>query len=88
MMNVTGFSKQEALPKKELYGWSWNNLASVDMVEKLSLPKKQCTHSYCIHWSESSRNIKVIRTVRVHFTIGTYSDFVIAMLCPCKLVLS
>jgi hypothetical protein len=57
-------------------GGSCNNLASIDMVEKLALPTQQRPHPYYIQWFESSRKIKVIRTARVHFTIGTYSDFV------------
>ncbi|XP_071676944.1 uncharacterized protein [Lolium perenne] len=69
---------------------SCNNLASVDMVEKLSLPTRQRTHPYYIQWFESSRNLKVTRTTRVHFTIGTYSDFVDCDVVPmqaCSLLL-
>ena len=71
-------------------GGSCNNLASVDMVEKLALPTRQRPHSYYIQWFESSRKIKVTRTVRVHFTIGTYSDFVDCDVVPmqaCSLLL-
>ncbi|KAK1648844.1 hypothetical protein QYE76_066649 [Lolium multiflorum] len=39
-------------------GGSCNNLASVDMVEKLSLPTRQRTHPYYIQWFESSRKLK------------------------------
>jgi hypothetical protein len=55
---------------------SCNNLASVDMVDKLALPTRQRPHPYYIQWFESSHKLKVTRTTRVHFTIGTYSDFV------------
>jgi hypothetical protein len=47
---------------------SCNNLASIDMVDKLALPTRQRPHPYYIQWFESS--------TRVHFTIGTYFDFV------------
>ncbi|KAK1664082.1 hypothetical protein QYE76_052241 [Lolium multiflorum] len=40
-------------------GGSCNNLASVDMVEKLSLPTRQRTHPYYIQWVESSRKLKM-----------------------------
>jgi hypothetical protein len=50
-------------------GGSYNNLASIDMVEKLALPTRQRPHPYYILWFESSRNIKVTRYAHVHFTI-------------------
>jgi hypothetical protein len=69
-------------------GGSCNNLASIDTVEKLALPTQQRPHPYYIQWFESSHKLKVTRTARVHFTIGTYSDFfLIVMLYLCKLVL-
>ena len=71
-------------------GGSCNNLASLEMVEKLALPTRQRTHAYYIQWFESSRKIKVTRTTRVHFTIGTYSDFVDCDIVPmqaCSLLL-
>jgi hypothetical protein len=57
-------------------GGSCKNLASIDMVKKLALPTRQRPHPYYIQWFESSRKLKVTRTARVKFTIGTYSDFV------------
>ena len=71
-------------------GGSCNNLASLEMVEKLALPTRQRSHAYYIQWFESSRKIKVTRTTRVHFTIGTYSDFVDCDVVPmqaCSLLL-
>jgi hypothetical protein len=52
-------------------GGSCNNLASIDVLEKLVLPTQQRSHPYYILWFESSRKLKVTRTTRVHFTIGT-----------------
>ncbi|XP_071680235.1 uncharacterized protein [Lolium perenne] len=71
-------------------GGSYNILASVDMVEKLALPTRQHPHPYYIQWFESSRKLKVTKTTRVHFTIGTYSDFVDCDVVPmqaCSLLL-
>jgi hypothetical protein len=60
------------------------------MVEKLALPARQRPHPYYIQWFESSRKLKVTRTAHVHFTIGTYSDFVDCDVVPmqaCSLLL-
>jgi hypothetical protein len=46
--------------------------------------------AYYIQWFESSRKLKVTRTTRVHFTVGTYSDFVDCDVVPmqdCSLLL-
>jgi hypothetical protein len=71
-------------------GGSCNNLASIDMLEKLALPTRQQSHPYYIQWFESSRKLKVTITTRMHFTIGTYSDFVDCDVVPmqaCSLLL-
>jgi hypothetical protein len=71
-------------------GGSCNNLASVDMVEKLALPTRQRPHPYYIQWFENSRKLNITRTTRVHFIIGTYSDFVDCDVVPmqaCSLLL-
>jgi hypothetical protein len=71
-------------------GGSCNNLASIDNVEKLALPTRQHPHPYYIQWFESFRKLKVTHTTRVHFTIGTYSDFVDCDVVPmqaCSLLL-
>jgi hypothetical protein len=60
------------------------------MVEKLALPTRQRPHPYYIQWFESSRKLKVTRTARVHFTIGTYLDIVDCDVVPmqaCSLLL-
>jgi transposase InsO family protein len=57
-------------------GGSCNNLASTEMVEKLVLTTRPHPHPYYIQWFNNSGKLKVTRTVRAHFTIGTYSDFV------------
>ena len=52
-------------------GGSRNNLASMDMVEKLSLTTRPHPHPYYIQWFNNSDKVKVTRTVRVHFSIST-----------------
>jgi hypothetical protein len=74
LFQTRGIVKERAI-RIIIDGGSCNNLASVDMVEKLALPTRQHPHPYYIQWFESSRKLKVTRTARVHFTIGTYSDF-------------
>ncbi|XP_071678315.1 uncharacterized protein [Lolium perenne] len=89
LFQTRGVVKERAI-RIIIDGGSCNNLPSVDMVEKLPLPTRQLTHPYYIQWFESSHKIKVIRTARVHFTIGTYSDFVNCDVVPmqaCSLLL-
>ena len=57
-------------------GGSCNNLASMEMVEKLSLTTRPHPHPYYIQWFNNSGKVKVTRTVRVHFSISTYADYV------------
>ena len=57
-------------------GGSCNNLASMEMVEKLSLTTRPHPHPYYIQWFNNSGKVKVTRTVRVHFSISTYVDYV------------
>jgi hypothetical protein len=89
LFQTRGVVKERAI-RIIIDGGSCNNLASVDMVEKLALPTRQRPHSYYIQWFESSRKLKVTRTTRMHFTIGTYSDFVNCDVVPmqaCSLLL-
>ena len=57
-------------------GGSCNNLASSDMVQKLSLTTKPHPHPYYIQWLNNSGKAKVTRLVRINFAIGTYKDIV------------
>ncbi|KAK1695348.1 hypothetical protein QYE76_012045 [Lolium multiflorum] len=57
LFQTRGVVKERAI-RIIIDGGSCNNLASVDMVEKLSLPTRQRTHPYYIQWFESSRNLK------------------------------
>jgi hypothetical protein len=89
LFQTRGVVKERAI-RIIIDGGSCNNLASIDMVEKLALPTRQRPHPYYIQWFESSRKLKVTRTARVHFTIGTYSDFVDCDVVPmqaCSLLL-
>ena len=57
-------------------GGSWNNLASSDIVEKLSLTTKPHPHPYHIRWLNNSGKVKVTKLVRINFAIGSYHDVV------------
>ncbi len=65
-------------------GGSCNNLASMEMVEKLSLTTRPHPHPYYIQWFNNSGKVKVTRTVRVHFSISTYADYVDCDVVPQK----
>ena len=67
-------------------GGSCNNLASLEMMEKLSLTTRPHPHPYYIQWFNNSGKVKVTRTVRVHFSISTYAIMLIVMWYPCKRV--
>jgi hypothetical protein len=56
-------------------GGSCNNLASMEMVEKLSLTTRPHPHPYHIQWFNNSGKVKVTRTVHVHFTIARYANY-------------
>jgi hypothetical protein len=67
-------------------GGSYNNLASMELVEKLSLPTRPHPHPYHIQWLSQRGKLKVTRSVRVHFSMGSYHDYAIVMLFQWKLV--
>jgi hypothetical protein len=55
-------------------GGNCNNLASAEMLEKLSLNTTPHPQPYHIQWLNSSGKVKVTRLVRVQFAIGSYHD--------------
>ena len=57
-------------------GGSCNNLASIEMVEKLCLTTTRHPHPYYIQWFNDCGKLKVTRRVRVQFTLGSYRDYV------------
>ncbi|KAK1627461.1 hypothetical protein QYE76_001776 [Lolium multiflorum] len=57
LFQTRGVVKERAI-RIIIDGGSCNNLASIDMVEKLSLHTRQRTHPYYIQWFESSRKLK------------------------------
>jgi hypothetical protein len=71
-------------------GGSCNNLASTEMVEKLSLPTQPHPHPYHIQWLDQGGKLKVTRSVRVHFSMGSYHDYADCDVVPmeaCSLLL-
>ena len=75
MFHSKGVVKERSV-RVIIAGGSCNNLASMDMVVKLSLTTRPHPHPYYIRWFNNSSKVKVTRTVRVHFRITTYADFV------------
>jgi hypothetical protein len=57
-------------------GGSCNNLVSADFVIKIGLTTRLHTHLYYIQWLNNSGKAKATHTARVHFSIGTYHDYV------------
>jgi hypothetical protein len=72
-------------------GGSCNNLATTEMVEKLSLPTRPHPNPYHIQWLNQGGKLKVTRSVRVHFSMGSYHDYADCDVVPmeaCSLLLS
>ncbi|XP_016740300.2 uncharacterized protein [Gossypium hirsutum] len=59
-------------------GGSCTNVASTLMVDKLNLPTTKHPNPYKLQWLNDGGELKVMRQVRVSFSIGKYSD---EMLC-------
>jgi hypothetical protein len=57
-------------------GGSCNNLVSIEMVDKLCLTTTRHPHPNYIQWFNDCGKLKVTRRVRVHFTLGSYHDYV------------
>jgi hypothetical protein len=71
-------------------GGSCNNLVSADFVAKIGLMTRLHTHPYYIQCLNNSGKAKVTHTARVHFSIGTYHDYVDCDVVPmqaCSLLL-
>jgi hypothetical protein len=71
-------------------GGSCNNLMSADFVVKIGLTTRLHTHPYYIQWLNNSDKAKVTHTARVHFSIGTYHDYVdcdVVLMQACSLLL-
>jgi hypothetical protein len=54
---------------------SCNNLMNVEVVKKLGLTMREHPHPYHIQWFNNNGKVKVIKTARIHFSIGSYHDF-------------
>jgi len=69
---------------------SCNNLASLELVEKLGLTTRPHPHPYYIQWVNSYDRIKVTEIAHIEFSIGFYKgslDFDIVPLQVCQLLL-
>jgi hypothetical protein len=56
-------------------GGSCNNLVNVEVVKKLCLTTREHPHPYHIQWFNNNGKVKVTKTARIHFSIGSYHDF-------------
>ena len=58
-------------------GGSCTNVASTELVEKLSLPTMKHLRPYKLQWLNNSGKVKVTKQVLVVFSIGKYRDKVL-----------
>jgi hypothetical protein len=56
-------------------GGSCNNLVNIEVVKKLGLTTREHPHPYHIQWFNNNGKVKVTKTARIHFSIGSYHDF-------------
>jgi hypothetical protein len=80
----TFFSIENRRARVIIDGGSCNNLVSSDLVKKLGLTTRPRPHPYHIQWINDSGKVKVIYMVRVHFSIGMYSDYADCDVVPMK----
>jgi hypothetical protein len=56
-------------------GGSCNNLVNFEVVKKLGLTTQEHPHPYHIQRFNNNGKVKVTKTARLHFSIGSYHDF-------------
>jgi hypothetical protein len=86
----TFFSIENRRARVIIDGGSCNNLVSSDLVKKLGLTTRPQPYPYHIQWINNSDKVKVTHMVRVHFSIGMYSDYADCDVVPmeaCSLLL-
>jgi hypothetical protein len=54
---------------------SCNNLVNAEVVKKLGLTMREHPHPYHIQWFNNNGKVKVTKTARIYFSIGSYHDF-------------
>jgi hypothetical protein len=54
---------------------SYNNLVNVEVAKKFGLTTWEHPHPYHIQGFNNNGKVKVTKTVRIHFSIGSYYDF-------------
>ena len=86
----TYFAVKERRSRVIIDNKSCNNLASLELVEKLGLTTRPHPHPYYIQWVNSYDRIKVTEIAHIEFSIGFYKgslDFDIVPLQVCQLLL-
>jgi hypothetical protein len=48
---------------------------NVEVIKKLGLTTREHPHPYHIQWFNNNGKVNVTKTVRIHFSIGSYHDF-------------
>ncbi|XP_073352035.1 uncharacterized protein [Aegilops tauschii subsp. strangulata] len=81
LFHIKGVVKERSV-RIIIDGGSCNNLASIDMVEKLSLPSQQHPQPYYIQWFNDGGKVKVTHMVRVPFSLGSYHDTIDCDIVP------
>ena len=86
----TFFAVMERRCRVIIDGETCNNLASLELVEKLGLTTKPHPHPYYMQWVNSYDKIKVTEFAHIEFSIGFYkssADFDIVPMQACHLLL-
>jgi len=86
----TFFAVMERRCRVIIDGETCNNLASLELVEKLGLTTKPHPHPYYMQWVNSYDKIKVTEFAHIEFNIGFYkssADFDIVPMQACHLLL-
>ena len=86
----TFFAVMERRCRVIIDGETCNNLASLELVEKLGLTTKPHPHPYYMQWVNSYDKIKITEFAHIEFSIGFYkssADFDIVPMQACHLLL-
>ncbi|XP_074297562.1 uncharacterized protein LOC141628302 [Silene latifolia] len=63
-------------------GGSCTNVASTEMVSKLSLKTTKHPHPYALHWLDKGSSVNVTKQARVNLTMGSYVDEILCDVIP------
>ena len=58
-----------------IHSGSCSNLVSSDLVKKFRLTTRSIPHLYHLEWFNNSGKVKVTKSARIHFSVGSYHDY-------------